>query len=166
MRYRLYTEEKVLYYADSNDNGLHVSVNERRGTTLRGLIKSLMDKKMITKVDSKDKSQVDEHYQTTLLGKVFLKVFQLEYAKCNGKNYDGLYNEITNLINDAMGSALVLDVLVLLISANENTLDAKAHKGDMAMRMINRMGLLKSDNLSVRGKILLAALSEEGTAPY
>jgi hypothetical protein len=160
MPYRLYTEEKVLYYADSNLNGLHVSVNEKAGTTLKGLVQSLVGKKMIYDPLADDGNGGDRYYLTTLLGKVYLKILQLEYALSTSKNYDALYQEIGNIAEDAIGKDELADVIGLLVLARDGQLDAKSHKGELAMRIINRMGLLQSGHLNAKGKILLRAVKE------
>tara|TARA_R110001592_G_scaffold209888_12_gene461208 strand:- start:615 stop:1127 length:513 start_codon:yes stop_codon:yes gene_type:complete len=164
MAYRLYTEEKVLYHADSNANGIHVSFREKKGTTLRGLIKSLVGKKMIVDVHPVDCGR-DEYYRTTLLGKVYLKVMQLEFAKRYGKDYDRLFKEVAYLIGDAVGVDVAAEMGVLLVKSKEHKLQAKDHKGELAMRIINRMGLLQGDVLSAKGEIYLMATHEEYDTP-
>jgi len=168
MRYpRKFTEEKILYFANTNEHGVHVALTERKDTTLSGLVKSLTGRKMIELNEGVTVPNDGRYYRTTPLGQLYLKLMQTKYAEETKRT--GAYMwfaDVAELAFKAFGEELHNDVNSLLSMAEESSLRTKEHKGEVAMTMINRMSLVLSMSngetfLNPLGQILLKAMRNE-----
>ncbi|TNC80844.1 MAG: hypothetical protein C9356_12020 [Oleiphilus sp.] len=90
---KLYTLEKVLYFANQQ-KGLHVSVDERRGTDLMERVERSLGKGWIIQVAEDDSGR---YFKTTTKGKVQLLRLQIQWRKQHGRSTDEHEQELAAL---------------------------------------------------------------------
>ncbi|MCP4700494.1 MAG: hypothetical protein GY862_27130 [Gammaproteobacteria bacterium] len=94
---KLYTQEKVLYFAD-REEGLHVDAAEPLGTDLSEHVANALKRKLIDRVASDDSGA---YYRTTKAGRIRLLELQIDWRTRSGKCTDKHKKELAELKSGA-----------------------------------------------------------------